>query len=83
VQPSLNYNLEDGWYLLSAPQIGADWRAESGQKWTVPIGGGIGRVFSAAGQDMSLSLETYWYAEHPDEGPEWIATLTFTVLFPN
>jgi hypothetical protein len=39
VQPFINYNLSDGWYLVSAPIITANWNASSGNKWTVPIGG--------------------------------------------
>jgi len=40
----VNYNLSDGWYLTSAPIITANWQATSGNKWTVPIGGGFGKI---------------------------------------
>ena len=41
----VNYNFPSGWYLTSAPIITANWEADSGEKWTVPFGGGIGKVF--------------------------------------
>jgi hypothetical protein len=40
IQPFGNYNLPDAWYLVSAPIITANWEASSGNKWTVPLGGG-------------------------------------------
>jgi hypothetical protein len=44
-QPFLNYNLADGWYLSSAPVITSNWSAVNSQQWTIPVGGGIGKVF--------------------------------------
>ncbi len=44
-QPFVNYNLNHGWYLSSSPVITANWKADSDNTWTVPLGGGFGRVF--------------------------------------
>jgi hypothetical protein len=41
----INYNLDDGWYLVSAPIITANWEADSDHRWTVPFGGGVGKIF--------------------------------------
>jgi hypothetical protein len=46
LQPSVNYNLKKGWYVICGPLISANWKAESGQQWIVPLGGGIGKVLS-------------------------------------
>ena len=48
VQPFVNYNLEGGWYLVTAPIITANWEASSDDRWTVPLGGGVGRVLRIA-----------------------------------
>ena len=40
----LNYNLDDGWYLSSTPVITANWEASAGNEWTIPFGGGVGRL---------------------------------------
>src|SRR5262245_46533398 len=45
LQPFLNYNLPKGWYLTTAPLITANWEANDNNRWTLPIGGGIGRIF--------------------------------------
>ena len=38
------YQIKKGWYVTSAPIITANWKASSGNVWTVPVGGGVGRV---------------------------------------
>jgi hypothetical protein len=45
LQPFFNYNLAKGWYLTSSPLITANWEANDDNRWTVPIGGGLGRIF--------------------------------------
>lgn len=45
LQPFLNYNLPGGTYLTTAPIVTANWKASGGDTWTVPIGGGVGRIF--------------------------------------
>ncbi|MBW2202272.1 MAG: neuromedin U [Deltaproteobacteria bacterium] len=40
----LNYNLSNGWYLTSSPIMTADWEKPSGEKWTIPVGGGFGKL---------------------------------------
>ncbi len=42
IQPFVNYNLPEGWYLTSSPIITANWEADSNNTWLVPLGGGIG-----------------------------------------
>ena len=41
----INYNMPNGWYLTSAPIITANWEADSDNRWTVPFGGGVGKIF--------------------------------------
>jgi hypothetical protein len=42
LQPFVNYNMAEGWYLVSSPIITANWEASSGNKWAFPLGAGIG-----------------------------------------
>ena len=44
IQPFLNYNFPGGIYLSSSPIITANWKADSGDRWTVPLGGGAGKI---------------------------------------
>lgn len=82
VQPFINYNLQDGWFLVSAPVITSDWKADSDERWTVPIGGGVGRVFPIGRQPVNTSLQAYYNVERPSGGPEWSLRFSLSLLFP-
>ena len=82
LQPFVNYNLGDGWYLVSAPIITANWEATSGNVWTVPVGAGFGKVVTIGKQPVNFSLHLYYNVEHPTIGPEWALRFQVQLLFP-
>jgi len=82
MQPFVNYNFGDGWYAVSAPVITSNWKAAAGDKWTVPVGGGIGRVIHLGKQAVNLRAAFYYNAAHPDEAPEYDLQFTVQFLFP-
>jgi hypothetical protein len=55
----INYNLNKGWYLSTTPVITANWEASSGNKWTVPFGGGVGRLVKFGKLPVDLKLAAY------------------------
>jgi hypothetical protein len=67
IQPFVNYNLGDGWYITSSPIITADWKNESGHEWTVPVGAGVGKLFRAGKLPINTSLQGYYNAETPSK----------------
>jgi len=82
VQPSINYNLPDGWFLTSGPEVTADWKAPSRDRWTVPIGGGVGKVVQIAQQSLNIQGEAYYNVERPAGAAVWTFTFTLQLLFP-
>jgi hypothetical protein len=83
VQPFLNYNLSKGWYLTSAPAISVNWHANSNNAFTVPVGGGVGKVVSVYGQMLNIAAQGYVYPVHPTPGTGWAVQTTLQWLFPN
>jgi hypothetical protein len=81
-QAFVNYNMAEGWYLTFSPIITADWTAPSGQQWTVPVGGGFGRVFKIEGQAYNASISAYYNAVRPDNAADWQLRLQLVLLFP-
>lgn len=77
-----NYNFPAGWFLYSNQTISGDWTAESGDRWTVPIGLGAGRVFDIGAQPVSVSLQAYVNAVRPDGAPKYGLNFQFALLFP-
>ncbi len=82
IQPFVNYNMADGWYLVFAPIITANWKADSDDTWTVPAGGGFGKVFRIGNQPMNAQVQAFYNIEHPQYGPEWSLRLQIQFLFP-
>ncbi len=83
VQYFINYNLPNGWYLISAPIITANWKASSGNKWVVPFGAGAGKVFRVGKQPLNASLQAYVNAVKPDDfGADWTLRAQLQFLFP-
>ena len=78
----VNYNLDGGWYITSAPIITANWEASSSDRWTVPFGGGVGRVMRFGKQPVNLSVQAYVNVEAPDSGSDWQLRLQMQFLFP-
>jgi hypothetical protein len=65
----INYNLPDGWYLTSQPVITANWRAPADDKWIVPFGGGVGRLFKVGKQPINAQVQAFYNAVRPTAGP--------------
>jgi hypothetical protein len=81
LQPFVNYNLKGGWYIVSAPILRADWNADSDQRWEIPVGGGVGRVFQPGLVPLNLSAQFYDFVEHPADA-SWQLRIQLQLLFP-
>ena len=80
LQPFLNYNLPKGWYLKDEPPN----YGPPPPRWTVPVGGGIGRIFKIGHQPINASIEAYYNVETPDDtGANWQLRTTWVFLFLN
>jgi len=86
VQPFIFYNLSQGWYVASLPIITADWTVDH-NKWTVPIGGGIGRVMPVGDMLINARLDFY-YNRLMDPAPgitnvgDWTTKFTLHFVLP-
>ena len=82
IQPFVNYNLPDGLYLVSAPIITANWEASSGDKWTVPVGGGVGKLFKLDKLPINTQLQAFYNVERPQLAADWQLRFQLQFLFP-
>lgn len=85
VQPFLNYNFgETGWYLSCAPIITANWEAESGDRWIVPIGGTIGKLSRVGSKGLPVNIQAgaFYNVVTPDAGPTWSTRVQLQILLP-
>ena len=82
LQYFVNYNLSEGWYLTSQPIITANWNASGSNVWTVPFGGGIGRIMKVGFQPINLSAQAYVSPIRPANSSPWGIRLQIAFLFP-
>jgi hypothetical protein len=94
LQYFVTYNLKKGWNINSGPIITANWNNKAsgdaangddtppGGRWTIPFGGGVGRVTRMGYQPISFSVNFYGNAVHPPGGSSWGLRLQLALLFP-
>ncbi len=84
LNPFLSYHFGDGWSVGTSPNVTADWVSNPGQQWTVPIGGGVAKLFRFGQRPVKLSLDTYYNAVRPQADHQaWFIQLTILFLFSN
>ncbi len=62
----MNYILQDGWYLVSSPVVTANWEAISTQRWTVPLGGSVGKIVHLGKLPVNLYMQLFRNVDYPD-----------------
>ncbi len=78
----VNYNFPK-WYLVTAPITTANWNAADGQKWVVPFGGGVGKVFKLGGKlPVNVNAHVYYNAVKPDVVGDWQTRFQVVFMFP-
>ncbi len=82
LQPFVNYNLPGGLYFNTGPVITANWEAPSDQRWTVPLGMGVGKIFHLGKLPVNTQLGGYYNVVHPDDGANWQLRLQVQFMFP-
>jgi hypothetical protein len=79
----VNYNLFDGWYLTTAPIMTANLEAQrDSQKWTIPVGGGAGKIVRFGKLPVNISAQIYYNVSAPDHLGDWSSRIQFQFLFP-
>jgi hypothetical protein len=92
IQPFVNYNLPDHWYLVSAPILTANWAAaKAGDVWTAPLGGGgklfrLGQILPLEGHEIAklpinTQLQAFGNVAKPQFGSDWQLRFQVQLLF--
>ncbi len=81
IEPGFNYNFT-GFYLTSSPIITVDWQAGSSDRWTVPLGGGVGKIFHFGPLPVDMQLSAYYNVVAPQNESDWTIRFQVQFLFP-
>jgi len=82
LQPFVNYNFPQGFYLTSAPIVTANWEIDNDDRWTVPLGGGVGKIFHLGRLPVNTQLSAYYNVVTPDDGADWSTRFQVQFMFP-
>lgn len=81
-KPFLIYELSHKWNLIYVPLgMSHSWKSPSGDDWTVPVGGGLRRLFEIRGQKMGIQVQAFDYVARKPKDPEWEMRFTIEFLF--
>jgi hypothetical protein len=94
LQYFVTYNLKKGWNVSSSPILTANWNNKapldaanggdttSGGRWTVPVGGGVGRITRLGFQPVNMALNFYGNVVHPSGASSWGMRFQIALLYP-
>ena len=81
-KPFFLYELSERWNLVYIPLgLSHSWEAKSGEDWTVPLGGGLRRLFYLGDQKMGFQTQIFSYVARKPADPEWEVRMTIEFLF--
>ncbi len=84
IQYVIARHFANGWNIRSRPTIKADFKADKGDRWNVPVGGGINKVFKLYKIPILIGFEAQYSVIKQDTfGPEWTIVSDLTVVIPN
>lgn len=82
LQYFVNYNLGDGWYIVSSPIMTADWEADD-NAWTIPVGGGFGKVETFGKLPVNFSVRPSTMRKRPSSAGTGPRDCRSNFCFPN
>jgi len=60
----------------------ANWEADSGEQWTVPVGLGYGKIFKLGKLPVNGQISLYHNVLKPTFGPDWQLRVQLQFMFP-
>ena len=81
-QVFITKKLPAGWYINSSPIITSNWKASSGNQWTIPLGMGTGKLFRLGKLPVNFQAGYYYYIEKPEGAAKWMLRAQLTFILP-
>jgi len=82
LQPIAALFFGEGWDIFYSGNILANWKASSGDVWTVPVGVGVGKVVKLGRLPVKFALSLQYMPVHPQDGQEWNVQIQITPVLP-
>ena len=77
-------NFEGGWQIGGSPTWSVNWKGESGDRLSMPLGIGVFKTFLVGKNPLRLGVEMRPFLDRPDSfGSDWAIEFSITPLTPN
>ncbi len=78
----VNYNFGGGWAIGTVPIVTANWKADSGNRWTIPWGLQVSKVTRFGSRPVNLLFGYYYNSEHPEGAAGSQIRVQVNFMFP-
>ncbi len=75
-------NLQKGLSLITGPIPTANWEATDGNKWTVPFGGGAGKIVRLGKTPFNLQAQAFYNAVKPEGAGGFSTRFQIQLMLP-
>jgi hypothetical protein len=83
LQPFLARITSAGVTYTVSSEMSANWEADSGEQWTIPIIAQVSKVTRLGPFPFSIGIGAGYYVEAPEQiGPKWKLRMQFVVMLP-
>lgn len=83
IQYFIQYLFGEDWQIGMSPNILIDWKADQDNRFTVPVGLGIGKLVKIGPLPVKFTAEVDYMAIHPDEfGQNWVFRFQMIPVLP-
>ena len=82
LQPFVAYATKSGFTFTVNTESTANWKAEAGERWTVPIHLQVSKVTRLGRRPVSVAVAGGCFVERPDGGPSRRLRTSLTLIFP-
>ena len=80
LEPLATFFFPDGWSVGYSGNILANWKADSGSVWTVPLGVSVGKIVRPG---VKIDFAVEWMPIHPDNfGQQWNFQIRLSSVIP-
>lgn len=81
IEAQVSYTFAESWYIQTNPTFVYDWKVSPGERWTVPIGIDVGRVWPSRLQGIGLQLGAYYNVVRPEGFANWQLRAQFSIAY--
>lgn len=84
IQYALYRFLPNAWSIGTSPNILIDWKADDGNKVTLPVGLSVGKTVKLGKLPVNFAVQGQWMPWHPDDfGQRWNIQLVVKPVIPS